>query len=285
MMTRTIQSRVAATAATAALSLITLAAASPSAAPARAAGAAPAASTIAHWQNWGGYVAVAPKGKKISGVSTTFIIPKAVPKHSVGSPRPYEAGVWVKAASKTAAPTYQLFWELYPAGPRLFASVKPGDKVLVTVVAPGDDPNAVDGKFHFFFSVESGLGATLKFTTYEKSGYPLKSAAASDQHSAEVITEVPTVQQGLKAPEAGALDMGTVHYTDADYAIEGDPMDHGLGQVHPVTQHKISARYSYVSWPYPVAWIIPTDSSASSPSYGTAWKTDSFKTNYSSRGW
>jgi hypothetical protein len=82
-------------------------------------------------------VAVAPKGKKISGVSTTFIIPKAVSKHSVGSSRPYEAamwagldgspygvyqgveqaGVWVKVESKTAVPTYQLFWELYRPGP------------------------------------------------------------------------------------------------------------------------------------------------------------------------
>ena len=163
--------------------------------------------------------------------------------------------------------------------------MKPDDKVQVFIDAPGDDPNAVDGKFHFFFSVESGLGATLKFTTYEKSGYPLKSAAASDQHTAEVITEVPTVQQGLKVVEAGALDMGTVHYTDTDYAIEGDPMDHGLGQVHPVTQHKVSARYSYFLSPFQRAWIIPTDSSESSPSYGTAWTTDSFKTNYSSRGW
>src|SRR5207302_9859677 len=111
-----------------------------------------------------------------------------------GSQGVEQAGVWVKAASKTATPTYQLFWEMFPADPRFVASVKPGDKVLVDIIAPGDDPNTGnDGKFHFMFSVESGLGATLKFTTYKRSGYPHKSTLMDGQHSAEVITEVPTV--------------------------------------------------------------------------------------------
>jgi hypothetical protein len=299
-MNRTIRSLGAALAATAALSVITLAATStPSAGPARAAGAASAASTIDHWQNWGGYVAVAPAGKKITGVSTSFIVPKVVPKHSVGSPRPYEvamwagldgspyggytgveqAGVWVKAASKTATPTYQLFWEMFPAGPQFIpGSVKPGDQVIVIVTAPRSG-----NKFHFRLIVQRGAAY---YAVYDRTGYAYKSALATDQHSAEVITEVPTTLvgsgAGLHAVEAGALNTGTVHYTDSSYSLQGDAPVTGA---HSVTQHKISARYRYFLSPFVEAWIIPTDSSASSPSYGTAWKTDSFKTNFSYRGW
>jgi hypothetical protein len=180
----------------------------------------------------------------------------------------------VKAASKTATPTYQLFWEMFPAGPQFIpGSVKPGDEVIVNVAAPRGD-----GKFHFAISVSR----FPYFATYERSGYPKKSAAANDQHSAEVITEVPTVLSGLKVVEAGALNTGPVHYFNADYSLQGDAPVTG---VRSVTQHKISARYRYFLSPFVEAWIIPTDSSASSPSYGTAWKTDSFKTNFSYRGW
>ena len=178
----------------------------------------------------------------------------------------------MKAASKTAAPTYQLFWEMYPVGPQFITGkVKPGDQVFVNVAALGN------GKFRFTLRVWDGSSST----GYERTGYSHKSAVATEQHSAEVITEVPTVLSGGRVVEAGALNTGPVQYTDADYSLQGDVPVTGI---RSVTQHKTSARYSYLA-PFVEAWIIPTDSSASSPSYGTAWKTDSFKTNFSYRGW
>ena len=293
MKSKTFRSLVAAAAATAALSLITLAAASPSAAaPARAATASTQVS--AGPTGWGGYVAVAPKGKTITEVSTTFTVPRALPQNSVGKPLPYQAvmwagidgspyggyqgveqaGVWEQSWGKKAAPQYLLFWEMYPEGPHFIwnAHVKPGDQVFVEVLAPGELYN--DGKFHFIWNVNG--------TTYPAAAF-LAKGAVNAQHTAEVITEIPgTKVTGIKGivPSA-ALDMGHVHYTDADYLLSGkDPMPNGLRTVYPVTQHKIGAFYAYKYVPLQEAWLTPSNPSASFASYGSAWKTDSFTTDY-----
>jgi hypothetical protein len=291
-MTKTFRSLVAATAGTAALSLITLAAASPSAAPARAATASAQASTaLPGWPHgWSGYVAVAPKGKTITEVLTHFTVPKALPQNSVGARLPYQAvmwagmdgsqfggyggveqaGVWEQSWGKKAAPQYLLFWEMYPEAPHFIwnAHVKPGDRVDIDVLAPGEYYH--DGKFHFILRVNND-------STYMPSAF-LAKGAVNAQHTAEVITEVPG---SIKFGPAAALDMGHVHYTWADYLLSGkDPMPNGNRTVYPVTQHKIWALYQYKYTPLQEAWVTSSNPLASLPSYGSAWKTDSFTTDY-----
>jgi Peptidase A4 family len=295
-MRKSLRTLAAAAAAAAGLALVPLAAASPSAAPARAAASASAAGNT----NWAGYVAVAPKGKKISGVSTSFIVPEPLQKNNVGQPLPYQAtmwagidgspyggyqgvaqaGVWEKSYGKKARVQYLLFWEMYPQGPHFIwnSHVKPGDEVFVAVLAPGDE-SYDDGMYHFILRVNG--------TDYPVPPVPAPEKAVDSLHTAEVITEIPgTRVWGIRdLVAAAALDMGQVRYLYADYGLSGEgPTDHGLRPVYPVTQHKITAHYGYKFTPLQDAWIKPSKPSASSPSYGSAWKTDSFTTNYTKRG-
>jgi len=284
-MNRTIRRLAAAAAAASALALVPLAAASPSAAPARA--ATSAASSWGLSSGWGGYVATAPKGSTISEVSATFKVPTALPKNSIGGPVPYgaamwvgmdgyskpgymgveQAGLWEGAWGKKSAPTYTLFWEMYPAPPHFLwgIKVKPGDTVQVIIFAPGEEANTPnDGKFHLWLGVN---GAAVNIAASIAKG------ATNTRHTAEVITETPS--------HAGSLDMGTIHYTYADYQLRSKASPKPEGP-YAVTQTRV-----YMVYPFsPARWasIIPSRSSATDPKHDPGLH-DAFTTNFYHAGW
>ena len=190
-----------------------------------------------HSANWAGYITTAPAGRHVGMVTADWTVPQARPGHSVGKPPyqaamwvgidgdsyfgqkygPFQAGVYETTPAKTRAPEYDLFWKMAPDRMQFFKDnhgnkvhVKPGDHILAQV-SYGIQPqySKYYHKFHFSVTV-NGVWHDIYATP--KAGWRI------DRHTAEVISEAPTVSGTKLTP--GMLDMGTVTYHHTSYALD-----------------------------------------------------------------
>ena len=203
-----------------------------------AAAAVPAQAAVTlHSANWAGYITTAPAGRHVGMVTAYWTVPQARPGHSVGKPPyqaamwvgidgdsyfgqkygPFQAGVYETTPAKTRAPEYDLFWKMAPDRMQFFKDnhgnkvhVKPGDHILAQV-SYGIQPqySKYYHKFHFSVTV-NGVWHDIYATP--KAGWRI------DRHTAEVISEAPTVSGTKLTP--GMLDMGTVTYHHTSYALD-----------------------------------------------------------------
>jgi len=197
-----------------------------------AAAAVPAQAAVSfHSANWAGYIATAPAGQRISSVYAEWTVPQARPGHSVGKPPyqaamwvgidgdsyfgqkygPFQAGVYETTSAKTRAPEYDLFWEMAPDHIQFFRDshnqkihVKPGDRIQARVSYGIQPQYSWYHKFTFSVTVNGWWHSTIQTP---KAGWRI------DRHTAEVISEAPTVGSTRNIP--GMLDMGTVSYHTA----------------------------------------------------------------------
>jgi hypothetical protein len=185
---------------------------------------------------WAGYVVSPPKGQTIASVGVTVMVPKVNCAGSVGASAKSKAspgwhaafwagidgwnvgkkvtngtveqdGVIAFCRTRKSAATYRIFYEMYPAGPKIGAAVHAGDPINVIV---------------------SVTGGTYNFVIYNlKTGQKLLSNSATcakrtkcHNATAEVITEAPG-----GGPDAGngLADTGTVEYTYAAAGLSGQP--------------------------------------------------------------
>jgi hypothetical protein len=242
-------------------------------------------------------VATAPAGKTIAQVSTTFTVPTAKPSGSIG-PAPFQAvmwagmdgynvagdyrgveqaGVWVRARTRTSAPEYALFWEMAPAAPQFaftagngkqvnVVHVAPGNTISVIVSAPGESEPFFDGKFHMLVSVTNARG-----TAYYRAKGMLARGAVGDRRAAEVITELPTPNPGT--PKIGALDTTPVHYSLVGLLLR-NPKD---AVPEPYQLTRIPMVMTHLWW-QGIARIVPSKPFKAAPQ--DSWA-DAFNTTFS----
>ena len=221
----------------------------------------PGVSAANYTNSWGGYSVTAPKGRKIAVIAATWTIPsKAFPSRSLG-PTPYNAtewagldgltkgqggpeqcGVWEQAKSKSATPVYELFWEMYPSGPQFtwngseIVQVHPGN--IVTAWITYSNETGFFGYHEFQFEIS--VAANSKSPGYDYTAFSAKTNSPS-RTTAEVITEIP----GNGGVPLGALDMGTIGYTGADYALQSTSNADQIGPSIAVTKKALTMRYGY----------------------------------------
>jgi hypothetical protein len=160
-------------------------------------GALARANTTQDSVNWSGYVVAAPSGHKVTDVASTFVVP------AVDGTTPGFAATWTGVGGYNSSdliqagvaeeyvpglgPSYYAWYEILPASETqisgctgdLTCSVRPGDKVTVTVQATG----AIQPNQTWSVSiVDAGRWTYAKSLTY-----------ASTYSSAEWILEAPTV--------------------------------------------------------------------------------------------
>jgi hypothetical protein len=209
-----------------ALVLLPLAATAPSA----------SAQSVLTTKNWAGYIVTAPAGRHVGIVSAYWTVPQARPAHSLGKPPyqaamwvgidgdsafgqkygPFQAGVYETTPAKNKAPEYDLFWEMAPDHIQFFRDshgskihVKPGDHILAQVTYGTNPHYSTYRKFHLSVTVNGWWHDTWQSP---KPGWRI------DRHTAEVITEAPTVGGTRLIP--GMLDMGTVTYHHTSYGLD-----------------------------------------------------------------
>ena len=270
MKSKTFRSLVAATAVTGALSLITLATASPLAAPAGAA-AVSAAQLPTSEPSWGGYYAVAPKGKNPWKVVADMTVPDLNPSKDVGNFTHYQsvewagiggmneingrsvgleqAGVSEYQARKGGPIQYQIFWEMVPA-----SSSPAHAKDHINLFTQNDaaypapqvkNPKPVTVKPHDHISI---LVWNSDYNTPDHNEWFLSVTVNGQQYdtlqnirsdtkpgtTAEVITEWPSGKVGM-------INTGAVHYTNARFTYSApNPF---TGVLPPVTTARVTQHY------------------------------------------
>jgi Peptidase A4 family len=276
---------ISAAGALAALAAVATAAAMPAAPP----GAVPvtagrAGPMIAGSPTWGGYMALAPAGRKINDVSAFWTVPAPDTSRVWGKPSyraaewvgmdgfgtgslpvygPIQAGVWSGVTAKGGQPKFFLFWEMAgpgDPGPHYFTTdnspprpdesnyvqVHPGDEIGADVQWGYPNGNAPDQQFLFSVTVYPG-GDTLR-PEYHDANAPIPQGWPADQlrKRAEVITEIPSSDGG--GSPAGAMDMGVVRYSGASYLLQYEA-GAKLNGWQPVAQTRViqNSRYSPIS--------------------------------------
>jgi Peptidase A4 family len=156
--------------------------------------------------NWSGYTAIAKKNVQVRFISANFNVPSvncanspvgtsglSAVSHWVGldglgkvpdgtSSTVEQAGVTGYCTSTTSAPTYYVWYEMYPAAPVTFTGVNPGDALSVSVYL-----NPSTNVYNLVLTDLTNGGA----------GFNVDASCASGtkclNSSAEVISEVPGV--------------------------------------------------------------------------------------------
>jgi Peptidase A4 family len=219
--------------------------------------------------NWAGYYAQNPL---VDSVSATFTVPKVNCADSSGT-APYEAALWagrggqdiidgphvaleqdgllIGCVTKTSRPLYEPFWEIAPdLGVQVWHShgsvvtVQPGDVMRVGVYAP--DRSQEKGKWQFGIWV-THAGKTAFYTAFRA-----LNKGEIPGTTAEVITERPEFRGHL----SGLVNMGTVHYTDAEWVPP-----YPTPSIQPVTRHTITLVAGKAVLVYPGRPIIPSGDS------------------------
>lgn len=271
----------------AALALIPLAALPAAPAASSASTAAPAAPVVSvsaapslglpyDSSSWGGYLANAPKNTTINAVGAEWTVPKVTLSGHVGS-KPFEAvmwvgmdgygtkigpeqcGLWIDNATSNGQLEYWMFYELAPAYPKAFTTdgnplakdehnllrVKPGEQISALV----QYFNQPGFKWNHDFSFTVSVGSSY----YDQISAP--GTPAPLRHQAEVITEIPSEN----GHPVGALDLGRVSYSYAEYSLSSSP-----DTVLAVNQHAVFTIYTYPGGKQGFR-IIPGTAIASNP--------------------
>ena len=292
----------------------TLAAAAAMSATAPAASAAPAVKGPAWSAIWGGYEVKAPPGKHIGFVGASWTVPKPDPKRVYG-PAPYRAamwvgmdgdsrqsfgpaqcGIWESTPRKGGPVTYDAFWEFAPdqipqhmttdgeparADGSNWLRVQPGEQVAASVQYIDQEDFRRRGYYDFTvyvtrFDPSAGEKITRSYDLMVRPPDTWPAPSVQRQY-AEVITEIPTVNGHAGG---GALDMGKVRYSYAEYAVQLAPGSDASGPYLPVTGGwKQIMNYWYGKGE---VIILPSHSSTTR---GSAVRGDAFDTVFHHYGW